>query len=323
MWTPKVEEEFRLKLTHAAHHPSVHDNDGFLFGEGDVNILVARPWYGDEMDDEDWNDDDNANTNANAEDKSGDDRKALGVQLILQISIYNPKAILQRQNPENQGRGRILLQEVGIVWSNFTKVFRRSKATSVCDPFDLYPLAKTANLVADKILASPKFLSLLVAENDDGDINGNSNGDDNTQEVLPAFHSAKLVSSWTIGTQIYDDYVNYLGPLASTPFFPIVKFLHESLIFILAFWCVICILKSVRLVRVYIVRIVKKWNPDSYQHDPISEDDYDLEDEDSDDSESLSLLAFFSPTKATTDSSGVELTARSYMGSRIKKRITR
>ena len=222
-WTPKVEEEFRRRLVSAAHHPEVHKSSDYrnetrlLFEEGDIEILVARPWYGDKDEISDFD-------SINRTDAIGLDTRydeaALGTQLILQISIPNRKAKMkQLESLEGYGR-RKLLQEVGVVWSNFTQVFRKSWTTSVCNPFDLYPLAKTANLVADEILSNPRLLSLLVTEN-------NSNLDDDNNENfqwhtakdkkgLKGFHSVRLVSSWTIGTQIYDDsgtYVFYFFPL--------------------------------------------------------------------------------------------------------------
>jgi hypothetical protein len=320
-WTPQVEENFRRSLVSAAHHPDVYefDTDGNnrgkpLFEEGDVDILVARLWYGDqeESGEESHGGNESSRSNKNKDDDGG--KESLGIQLILQISISNPKAISKQPG----GRGRILLQEVGVVWSNFTKVFRGSRASSVCNPFDLYPLAKTANLVADEILANPRFLSLLVTENYNN-LEGDGDSDDTVRLLqdrgkkgLKGFRSARLISSWTIGTQIYDDSVNYLGPLASTPLFPIIKLLHEAIFFILALWLcklLICLAKSIRLCRVCGIRLKKKWYPN--QDNPDTNEDFEM---------SLSLLL---PSPSSSSNSGalseVELAA-TYLGSKATKR---
>jgi hypothetical protein len=247
-WTPRVEEAFKRSLVAATHHSGVSDVASAipLFGEGDVDILVARPWYGD--------------TEEGDEGESGEESPSKGIQLILQLSISNPKALPKTQDHDD----RSLLQEVGVVWSNFTRVFRGSKATSVCDPFDLYPLAQKANLVADDILANPRFLSLLVG----GGTSSHGNEShrwlrDEGEKGLVGFSSARLVSSWTIGTQVYDDSINYLGPLASTPLYPVIKFLHEAFFLILAFWVfklAVCLSKSIRLCRVCGTKLHKKWH---------------------------------------------------------------
>ena len=320
-WTPQVEEDFRRSLVSAAHHPDVYefDSDGnnrgaLLFEEGDVDILVARPWYGDQEEAGEESDGENETSRRNQNKDYDGGKESLGIQLILQISISNPKAISKQPG----GRGRILLQEVGVVWSNFTKVFRRSRASSVCNPFDLYPLAKTANLVADEILANPRFLSLLVTENHNN-LEGDGDSDDTVRFLkdrdkkgLKGFHSARLISSWTIGTQIYDDSVNYLGMLASTPLFPIIKLLHEAFFFILALWLcklLICLSKSIRLCRVCGIRLKKKWYPN--QENPDTNEDFET---------SLSLLL---PSPSSSSSGGafseVELAA-TYLGSKATKR---
>ncbi len=313
-WTPRVEEDFRKSLVSAAHHPHVYksktnrNRKSRLFGEGDIDILVAHPWYGDE--EEIVNESNNVNDTLRQKPEEKDAEKiSQGIQLILQISISNPNAIPKQY--KTKGSGRSLLQEVGVVWSNFTSVFRGSKATSVCDLFDLYPLAKTANLVADEILANPAFLSLLV--DDDNDTSSESIDEKHDifgtprEEGLKGFHSARLVSSWTIGTQIYDDSVNYLGPLASTSLYPLIKALHNAFYFISFLWfckLVMFLSKSIRLCRVCRIRLRKKWFRRQYD---VIENDRD---------------SFGVPPPSTggvSSSSEVELAA-TYRGSKATKR---
>ena len=323
-WTPHVQDTFLRSLVSAAHHPDVYKFDtnnhreNFLFGEGDVDILVAHPWYGDEEEIGHLKYGDESNTKGNISSHQNDDEVGentpLGVQLILQISISNPNAIAKWH--KSQGGSRSLLQEVGVVWSNFTSVFRGSEATSVCDPFDLYPLAKNANLLSDEILANPTFLSLLVAENTDIYDDGDETHQilrDGGKKVLKGFSSVRLESSWTIGTQIYDDSINYVGPLASTPFYPLFVILYKVFFFMSAIWVckfLIFVSKSIRLCRVYGIRLKKKLSP--YQ-------DEDTESEEETSSSIGNNQDFGICTDSGVPSSEVELAA-TYLGSKATKR---
>lgn len=241
-WTPEYQEAFREKLTVAAHSTEVSGGAASrqLFEEGDVNILVARPWYG-EMEDDEYSLQDEAGGEYSA------NSTALGIQMILQISISNPKA----KSLPAKTRGRKLLQEVGVLWTNITSVFWSPQPSSMCDPLDLYPLAEVANTVANSILPRPEFAATLATD-------------------LSEFTAVKLVSSWTIGTQVYDDYVNYFGPLASSPFFLVMKLLHEAFILMTLMWLGMCLFKSARLFRVCFVRATKQWQ---HRYDPVSADD--------------------------------------------------
>jgi hypothetical protein len=353
VWTPQVEELFRKQLTLAAHNPNVvspetllrltkttttsttiqDTSPTLLFEEGDVNVLVARPklYADDDNRDDDGNDNGgeikrNAdgdetpnNNNDNPTTITGDDKnngERLRIEVIVQISISNPKAIRHYQQEKENKHHRMLLQEVGVIWSNFTnKVFRKSKPTSICDQFDLYPLAKISNEVADNILTHPIFLSLLgdgmspLLQNMEDE--NTASATSTTTTTL----SARLVSSWTIGTQIYDDYVNYLGPLASTPLFVIIKFFHETFLLISFGWLGLFLLKSIRLCRVCGIRIIKKyWNPNIY--DPITQDDKEEEGNDNDNDVDDECC-----DGDVTYDDGIELTA-TYLRSKATKRRT-
>merc|ERR1712238_163912 len=163
--------------------------------------------------------------------------------------------------------------------------------TSVCDPVDLYPLAKVANEVADNVVSNSKFLTMLGDDMSSLLLMGGSSswrrreeGEKKTTTTATAtrsFLSARLLSSWTIETQLYGDTINYLGPLAFTPLFLTLNFLHETCILIALSWIGLCFLRSIRLCRVCAIRIVKKyWNPNYYN--PLSQDDDDDDNADTD-----------------------------------------
>ena len=248
-WTNVQEDIFRKELTAAANQPDRH-----LFEEGDINILIARPWYGSDDDDVKDEGEDVEQVDENTQ------SDPLGMQVILQISISNPKALKSISNNNQHQHGRQLLQEVGVIWSNLTQVFRSPTSTSMCDPYDLYPLAKDAHEIANNILTHRIFTASLG------------------QNMKP-YDKVRLVSSWTIGTQVYDDYINYLGPLASTPFFMLVKFLHEAFILMTIAWFGMCLLKVFRISRVCLFRGFKHWQPHYEAVLTKDDDDNDIKNE--------------------------------------------
>jgi hypothetical protein len=269
VWTPAYQDIFRKAFTDAVHALTYISSGSIngaaarrrIFDEGDINILTARPWYGetdevveDESDtqpDVKDKEDNSTTTNGNG------DEKAIGIKLILEVSIANPKAEPLYSGDQNGGR-RELLQEVGVLWTNLTQVFRSSTRSSTCNPLDLYPLAKDARTVASTILPHPEFFYHLVPN-------------------LLGFDDVILISAWTIGTQVYDDRVNYFGPLASTPFFLIIKFLHEAFLVMTLMWIALSLFKFTRLFRVCFTRTVKRWrnNNDDDEYNPISPNDDD------------------------------------------------
>ena len=248
----------------AAHAPEVHKDlthPAVLFEEGDISILATQPWYSSKIEDDsstegDGNDQSEQTEGSNNGNGEDDDSTPLGMQVILQISISNPKA--QRIGSPGLYR-RKLLQEVGVIWSNFTQVFRSPSPETVCDPYDLYPLAMHAHEIANNILPHPLFNVRLV-------------------EALDGYHEAHVVSSWTIGTQVYDEYINYLGPLASTPFFVVVKCLHEAFVFMTIAWVAICLFKFCRAFRVSVFRWCKQHSGFSYRPVPTKDEEHAIED---------------------------------------------
>jgi Xylanase inhibitor N-terminal len=255
-WTPQFEQKFRIDFAKASQQPylvSRKTNRDVLFEEGDINILATRPWYG--------NDDDDTVVDVEEEislEEVEGDQDALGTQLILQISISNPKAQKMSADGAPSSNGRNLLQEVEAMWTNFTQVFQGPRPTSECDPYDLYPLALEAHEIANNLLSHPDFQAALI-------------------ENLNGYDKIRLVSSWTIGTQVFDDYINYLGPLASTPFFMVVKFLHKAFVFMTIAWLAMCTFKACRIFGTCTARSCRKHGGPSYK--PVSTKDLDVDQE--------------------------------------------
>lgn len=252
-WTPQLEQKFCRDLAKASQQPSLlswKTSKEILFEEGDVNILATRPWYGNDNDDSLNNNYEEPNPD---EGDGGLNADALGIQIILEISISNPNAQILPKSSR-----RSLLQEVDVIWTNLTQVFSRPRTSSVCDPYDLYPLAMDAHEIANNVLSNPNFQAELVY---------NMNG----------YDAVHLVTSWTIGTQVYDDYINYLGPLASTPFFIVVKILHEAFVFMTLAWLAMCTFKVCRL---FCGCFRRTWQQQQYtgpRYKPVSAKDEDEE----------------------------------------------
>ena len=375
LWTPAMEELFCKKFTLAAHHFDVISSDTIqrlktsnstsvttttkgtkassvsLFGEGDVHVLVARPWYGDDDDDDNENNDDvniniahngNGDGNGNGnhtETGSSIGGKARGIQLILQIAISNPKALrrydphqhqhrqqqqeeVEEQYHNNEGEDHQrhqqhlhrhsnsqsianirnstssrLLQEVGVTWTNLTRniVLRKPKPTiSICDSFELYPIAEIAYEISDTVVRNRKFLDILSNEMSsilrfgfktgdisDGTDRNRTNSKVNNKEDA-SFLSARLVSSWTIETLNYYDTTVMYHPAAmvSTPMILVLKTVHEIFVIIVTCWIGFCVYKSSRLFRVFAIRLVKNyWDPNFVSYDNLSQQDDDDDNE--------------------------------------------
>eukprot|EP00980_Cylindrotheca_fusiformis_P028509 scaffold22607_cov123-Cylindrotheca_fusiformis.AAC.6 len=182
-WDPVATEDFRKQFTKVAHLDEFelqHTNP--IFQEGDVNILAIRPWF------------DGINDETLFVDESNDASRQdpEGIELVLQVSIFNAKA--QRSHRRWL---RDLLQEVGIPTSNNTSPIRPNGGTeSSCEATEMYPLAKQAVDLSSRILKTERFEFLLA-------------------DTMPAVRAVRVLSSWTINTQMYDEEINYFGPLGS------------------------------------------------------------------------------------------------------------
>jgi hypothetical protein len=185
VWDAVSTEEFRKEFTRVAHLEEFRKKHlDQIFQEGDVNVLAIRPWFADTNDDLSFLDESDSN------EALGQDPK--GIEVVLQISIFNPKN--KRSVHGRQRRG--LLQEIGDFGSNRTSPLRNGKTESNCEASEMYPLAKEAVDLASRILRNEKFETLLA-------------------EAIPTVRDVRVLSSWTINTQVYDQEINYFGPLGS------------------------------------------------------------------------------------------------------------
>jgi hypothetical protein len=224
-WNSDSSELFRQEFTRVAHLPEFYNNGVArghdVFHEGDVNLLIVRA----------FNDD-----NADNVGRGGDQekREPTGIELILQVSVFNSKAMggivledLSTESHLSNRYHRTLLQPIEGLWNNLTastsnvikKKMPSKKKLSNCEGSDIYPLARDALRLANHVLKHERFGSRLV-------------------ENLPKCKSARVVSSWIINTQVYEDDVNYYGSFGSHwgPFFYVLLLICNLLYKIALLW---------------------------------------------------------------------------------------
>ena len=121
--------------------------------------------------------------------------------------------------------------EAMFMMRNMTSPFQRKKsAHTTCEEADLYPLAKDAVEVANGILEHKQFVPKLIQRMQD--IERTIQVD--RSPFLPIYKNirnaqgSRLLSSWTINTQVYDDDINYLGPMTMAPYAFFSRIFYEA-----------------------------------------------------------------------------------------------
>ena len=288
---------FRREFTKAVHLPEYSSIADF-FEEGDLDILSIRPWYRADDEYERYEHEgivavDKNESQVNMPSGSEDELdNPIGIQIVLQVSIFNPQA--QRLKPESESKHRTLLQEIGVLWTNITKPFQDPPPPlSICDLSDIYPLAQDAAEVAYKILTHTDFGSNLVKN-------------------MPLYHTARVVSSWTVSTQVVDKKTKSVYPLATiTPsIFLFRAFLETSLLITLVAALSLIAQVVVQFMRWYGASrpLKRKWcqrfwlcckrRTGQYYYDPLKEDNgYNTDEDDCADDSSLDAKIMGTPQR--------------------------
>lgn len=166
LWSKKEEEVFIDAFA---------ENLGGLggIGPGDVEVLMVNPWIPDE--------------------ESVD--QFLGVKMVLEVSIFNNTKVERSHTlPEDENNWGV----VGKAFGKFEDKISQSEIIASCMEEDLYPLAKTALDLHNKLQAKP-FMSKLI----DG---LPTREDDSTSLSFRGVHlpgastRSEVISSWTILT---------------------------------------------------------------------------------------------------------------------------
>lgn len=200
-WSVTSEDVFVTALTRAAGSLSREK----LFDEGDVNLLAVLPWFKD----------DNDNAERNRRYLGDTDDTALGLKLVVEISIFNPRAQLANETltveepPEMTGSDGRLSSLV----RNITDRFSRKSRKTTCHPDDMYALAQKALHLKKDVLQREGFLTLLAGEIQRAEGEGNHQQPSPFEQVNQDEYvsESRLLSVWSISTEI-DDEINYFGP---------------------------------------------------------------------------------------------------------------
>jgi hypothetical protein len=235
-WT--VEMEYMLESALASAARSMSPTNEQLFEAGDVNVLLAVPWYADD-------DDDPEDHKARRLDDTTDS-DIQGMKVVLDISILNPLFGIRNDtaaldgSPENNssdGPLQSMLRNISISFSREEEI--------KCDPGQLFTSAKKARGLNRDVLpaAIPHLIDELKRLEDP-----NTSVSDSAFE--PLYYKEKevkydtksrLLASWTIRTHIdADDHINYRGP--PRPFwYTVMAALHHGLLTAFALGCVLTI----------------------------------------------------------------------------------
>jgi hypothetical protein len=261
-WTKQSLDIFTQAFVETAHNADFSSMASHrrLFDAGDVDVLVVQPWHAGEDDNFDELDE------INKQNKSSEEEN-LGLKIVVQVSIFNPKArpIAPTSSSDGPHRRiedsgdpsstvhRTILQEIEAIFMmrNMTSLFQRKKsAHTTCEEADLYPLAKDAVEVANGILEHKQFVPKLIQRMQD--IERTITVDESPfltiYKNIRNAQDSRLLSSWTINTQVYDDDINYLGPMAMAPSSFFSRILYEA-----------CLIFSILSLLSFIFHYVSKW----------------------------------------------------------------
>ena len=192
VWNKKSEELFveSFALTVNVHRVAVSDQ---LFGPGDVKVMSANDWY----------DEDNLSR-----------REPDGMKVVLEISIFNPNAVLPEIESVEEESGINLVNptnftpswkdKVNNIVHKVEDIFHDMEGPPLasCNVTDIYPLSKTASDVHVE-LTRPGFMDSLLDS-----MKSRSSTSVKMNPFTPIFNNrdyyveSKVLTSWTIKTEV-------------------------------------------------------------------------------------------------------------------------
>jgi hypothetical protein len=175
-WTEASQDAFLEALVGTAQRISNRK----LFLAGDVNVLLALPWYEDETDISDL-----------ANQRPSDIR---GFRVAVEVSVFNDRALMQPPDFEVSSiEDRATLRE------------------NACGAEALYWLAKHALAVKKEVFLKDGFMNALVNEMKASTIPEQESAFKEMFVNGVNANDEHIVSAWTVRTEI-DDEINYFGP---------------------------------------------------------------------------------------------------------------
>jgi hypothetical protein len=229
-WTFKMEYMLASALASAAR--SMSPTNEQLFGAGDVNVLLAVPWYAEDDDDpEDYK-------ARRLDDPTDSDIQ--GMKVVLEISISNPlfgirndTAALAGSPEDNSSDGPLqsMLRNFSIFSQEETK----------CDPGQLFTSARKARALNRDVLPTAiPFLTDELKRLEDP----NASVSDSAFEPLyqeKEDTKSRVLASWTIQTHIdADNNINYRGPPRPL-WYTVMAALHHALLTAFMLGCLLTI----------------------------------------------------------------------------------
>lgn len=192
IWNKRSEELFveSFALTVNVHRVEVHDQ---LFGPGDVKVMSATDWY----------DDDNLSR-----------REPDGMKVVVEISIFNPNAVLPEMESVKEESDINLVNAANFTpgWKDRVNnivhkvedIFHDMKGPPLasCNVTDIYPLSKTASDVHVELTRAGFMDSLLES------MKTRMSPSVKISPFTPIFNNrdfyveSKVLTSWTIKTEV-------------------------------------------------------------------------------------------------------------------------
>jgi len=204
MWTAHASEVLAFALVESIKR--VCNLAKALISVGDINIMMATPWYEETINDKPT---------------IGE----LGVKVVIQISIYNANAklvshfdeqIKPEDNPKkDEHTGRLLAPKA----ADIPAIFQKAKPKYTCVEEDLRPLANDAFAI-DDALKKEEFVNVLLGElkkAEGGDHNFNNSPFASLYSDSALIKGSSMLSSWTIRTEVEESSVSKKGILERTP----------------------------------------------------------------------------------------------------------
>jgi hypothetical protein len=181
-----------------------------IFEAGDVNVLMALPWYLDE--------DSPDAASAQSIDAAGS-QAPFGVKVVLEIAIVNrnttavneSRAVIIGDDEEEEGSMSSLLR-------NFTDRIALTKPVLKCHEENLYALARDALTLRRDVILNSQFMPILLQEMSRADDSKPDSPFTPLYSNSLARNESRIVSAWSIRTHISDE-INYFGPVSLVLYF--------------------------------------------------------------------------------------------------------
>jgi hypothetical protein len=223
-WSLEAEDRFIAALTSAA--ATLFGSKAF--GEGDVNVLAALPWYKDESP-QTWR-----NTGVASPEVDDPNAPSHGIKVVLEIPVFNEHARLFNDTSATPASGDEEEGTLTSIMRNISSRFASGEPKSSCNPNDLFLLAQKALTLKKEVLNHPQLLSTLVSILDRPK---NYSGSGLSRQVFGdvdlASSESRLLAVWSIRTEI-DEEINYYGP-PKPWWFRILTLAHTTAFMFIAF----------------------------------------------------------------------------------------